>query len=202
MTDTVDGKAHARIIADAGTSIGNPGGKNAYIDMAVDRADLIAAGITATTKFAVVCGSSSSAQSLSADILSIDANRLLSVVQSDKMLCTNTGCVFDLDTDAVGIPDEVEGDTDNDGVKDKLDLDSDNDGIPDAIETAIDTDKDGKPDSATSTRMAMASRMASRATRTRTGTRSRTSAISTRTATRSRTTTRPDPIPGTPSTPT
>jgi hypothetical protein len=148
LTDTVDGKAHARVIADAGTSIGNPGGTNAYIDLAVDRADLIAAGITATTKFAVVCGSSSSAQSLSADILAVDSNRLLSVVQSDKMVCTETGCVFDLDTDADGIADEVEGegDTDNDGVADKLDLDSDNDGIPDAIETAIDTDKDGTPD--------------------------------------------------------
>ena len=35
LTDTVDGKSHARIVADAGSNIGNPGGKNAFIDFAV-----------------------------------------------------------------------------------------------------------------------------------------------------------------------
>ncbi len=52
------------------------------------------------------------------------------------------------DSDADGIPDEVEGfvdDTDDDGVLNYLDLDSDVDGIPDSSEGTGDSDNDGIP---------------------------------------------------------
>ena len=53
--------------------------------------------------------------------------------------------VEDLDSDADGLPDSLEGneDTDGDGISDYLDVDSDNDGISDAVEGADDSDADG-----------------------------------------------------------
>ena len=52
------------------------------------------------------------------------------------------------DSDADGVPDEVEGfvdDTDDDGVRNYLDLDSDGDGIPDSSEGTGDSDGNGIP---------------------------------------------------------
>jgi hypothetical protein len=52
------------------------------------------------------------------------------------------------DSDADGIPNEVEGfvdDTDDDGVLNYLDLDSDGDRIPDSCEGTCDRDGDGIP---------------------------------------------------------
>ena len=53
----------------------------------------------------------------------------------------------DVDSDADGISDFIEGtgDNDNDGVPDFLDSDSDNDGLPDEVESEADDDLDGVP---------------------------------------------------------
>jgi hypothetical protein len=85
---------HARTLA-AGTGLGtgsDAGGADAFLDFAIDISDLRAGGVTDSTPMRFICGTSNSANSLTADLMAPSGVTTLSGMASDQVVCGAQGC--------------------------------------------------------------------------------------------------------------
>jgi hypothetical protein len=80
---------HAREAPAMSTFGGNP---DVFIDWAISKADLAAAGVTDQTPLRIICGTSNNASSLTADLITESGATTLPDLVTDPLTCGPTGC--------------------------------------------------------------------------------------------------------------